>query len=63
MIATEFDAWMTEHGWSNRRLADELEVAVSSIARWRLGTRPIARTVALALKTLERRQGQSGRAA
>ena len=54
MTPTEFDAWMIEHGWSNRLLATRLDVAVSTVARWRSGGVPISRLVETALEALAR---------
>ena len=62
MTGEEFDVWMREHGWSNRRLATELEVHYVTVARWRLGEQPVPRIAELALKGLERRRGRYGRA-
>ncbi len=49
----DFRAWMTAHGYSVRRLADELGVRPSTVQRYRDGTRPIPKVIEVALRGIE----------
>ncbi len=56
MTADELKGWMTRNGYSVRGLARDLGLSPTTITYYRSGKRPVPRTFALALDTLELRR-------
>lgn len=52
MTASELRAWMSERGWSVRRLASALDVMPSTVQRWRDGHHSISTSHARVIQAL-----------
>ena len=52
MTPLDLELWMTEHEYTYRALASDLEVNLSTVVRWRQGSIPIDRRTELALAQL-----------
>lgn len=53
-LPEEFEAWMTEHYYTDGMLAEILSVHPISVARWRSGKHPVAFPLRLAMERLNR---------
>lgn len=49
----ELKEWRESVGWSQERLARELEVSRVSVSNWESGFRPITKTLSLAISKLK----------
>ncbi len=49
MTPDELKDWMTEHGWTVRGLAHELDYSRSTVDDWRRGEYPVPRIVEIAI--------------
>lgn len=58
MTAQDLREWMDEFGYSVNALAGRLDVAPSSVQRWRDGTHPITHMTAIAIRALPPRWGK-----
>lgn len=58
MTGEDLKAWMASRGYSVRSLARTLDVAPSTVTRWREGESPIPKTAELALRWLEEHETQ-----